>query len=216
MDAFKRFIMSTFHWIFLVSFCICFLACLYHFIRSLVLAMPRQYAKARGKILPAVAYSFTKAMSPSHKESAYLHLPTYFGGLVYHLGTFLSFFLVFLFFFNQFPSLPWSAIIAGALAISALAGLSILIKRIMKKNLRQLSNPDDYISNALVTLLHGFVALGLLRNSLVPALLVYTSVVLLYIPVGKLKHLVYFFTSRIYLAIFYGRRGVWPVREDKT
>ena len=188
---------------------------MYHFIRTLFLTMPREYAKARGKVLPAVAYSFTKAMSPSRKESAYLHLPTYFSGLAYHLGTFLSFFLVFLFFFNYYPSLPWWAIFSGVLVISALAGLSILIKRILKKDLRQLSNPDDYISNLLVTLLQGFVAFTLLKHSLVPALLVYTSIVMLYIPVGKLKHLVYFFTSRIYLAVFFGRRGVWPVKDDK-
>ncbi|HNS18011.1 MAG TPA: hypothetical protein PKH94_03235 [Bacteroidales bacterium] len=208
--------MTTFHWVFLTCTGVCFLVCLYHFVRSLFLTRPREYAKARGKVFPAVAYSFTKAMSPSRKESAYLHLPTYVSGLVYHLGTFLSLFLVFLFFFNVYPTLPWSAIFAGALSISFLAGWFILIKRIIKKELRQLSNPDDFISNALVTAFQGFVVLTLLINSLTPALLICASVLMLYIPIGKLKHVVYFFTSRVYLAIFFGRRGAWPVKEERS
>ncbi|MBP6977199.1 MAG: hypothetical protein KBB71_02655 [Lentimicrobiaceae bacterium] len=207
--------METVHWIFLISFGICIFICLYFFVRAVILTMPDEYAKARGKVFPALVYSFTNAMKPTRKESAYLHLPTYLGGLVYHLGTFLSFILLFLFFFGLYPSLPWSAIFASALGISLLAGVSILVKRIIKRELRQLSNADDYISNALVTLLHGMVAVTLLRNSLAPALLIYASVLMLYIPVGKLKHSVYFFSSRIYLALFYGRRGVWPVKESK-
>ena len=35
-----------------------------------------------------------------------------------------------------------------------------------------------------------------------------------YLPLGKLKHLVYFFAARYQLGIFYGRRGVWPARRD--
>lgn len=207
--------MKAYHWIFLIAFSICFLACVYSFVRALFLTAPREYAKAKGKVFPAVAYSFTKAMSPTRKETAYLHLPTYVSGILYHLGTFTSFLLVFLFFFDYYPPKAWSVLFAAFLALSFLAGLFILVKRIIKPGLRTLSNADDYISNLLVTTLHGFVVLTLLRNSLSPALLIYTSVLMLYIPVGKLKHIVYFFTSRIYLAIFYGKRGVWPLEKTK-
>ena len=41
---------------------------------------------ASGKERTAVAYSFTGAMSPLKKESAFLHLPTYSAGLIYHRG----------------------------------------------------------------------------------------------------------------------------------
>lgn len=207
--------MRIYQLIFLISFGICFLSCLYHFFRTLFLTRPREYAKARGKVLPAVVYSFTGAMSPAHKETAYLHLPTYVSGLVYHLGTFLSLILVFLFVFGFYPFKVWSVLFSAFLAVSFLAGLFILVKRIVKRGLRLLSNPDDYISNVLVTLLHGFVFVTLVWHPFVPVLLVWTSLLMFYIPLGKLKHMVYFFTSRIYLARFYGKRGVWPLENTE-
>jgi len=36
------------------------------------------------------------------------------------------------------------------------------------------------------------------------------ALLLLYIPVGKLRHLVYFFAARYQLGYFYGWRGSWP------
>jgi hypothetical protein len=43
-------------------------------------------------------------------------------------------------------------------------------------------------------------------------LFIYAAFLFLYIPFGKLKHTVYFFSSRIYLGKFFGKRGVWPVK----
>jgi nitrate reductase gamma subunit len=154
-------------------------------------------------------------MSPTRKETAYLHLPTYISGLIYHLGTFISLFFVFLFLFGYYPSKIWSILLSAFLALSFLAGLFILVKRTIKRSLRLLSNPDDYISNILVTLLHGFVVITLLWHSFAPVLFVCASLLMLYIPLGKLKHIVYFFTSRIYLARFYGKRGVWPLENQE-
>jgi nitrate reductase gamma subunit len=131
------------------------------------------------------------------------------------LGTFISLFFVFLFLFGYYPSKIWSILLSAFLALSFLAGLFILVKRTIKRSLRLLSNPDDYISNILVTLLHGFVVITLLWHSFAPVLFVCASLLMLYIPLGKLKHIVYFFTSRIYLARFYGKRGVWPLENQE-
>lgn len=215
MDAFNRNAMTAYQWIFLAGFIVCFLACAWHLIHTLILTFPKEYAKPRGKILPAIGYSFTKAMLPSRKETAYLHLPTYLGGLMYHIGTFLGFFLAFLFFFGYFPSETTSLFLTGILVLSFSAGLFILIKRALRKDLRGLSNADDYISNLFVTLFHGLAGAALLVHALVPFLLIFTGLLMLYIPVGKLRHVVYFFTSRIYLSVFYGRRGVWPAEKDE-
>jgi uncharacterized membrane protein YphA (DoxX/SURF4 family) len=81
----------------------------------------------------------------------------------------------------------------------------------LKKGLRELSNPDDYISNILVTAFQILMGLALAFGSkFTPCLFLAAGLLLLYIPLGKLKHLLYFFAARWQLGLFYGSRGVWP------
>jgi len=103
--------------------------------------------------------------------------------------------------------------IAGFLIISGLSGMAILIKRMTKKELRTLSNPDDYISNLLVTLVQLMTASVLLNVRLFPVYFILVSIFLLYLPLGKLKHTLYFFAARYHLGLFYGWRGVWPPKS---
>jgi hypothetical protein len=193
-----------------ISLTICLLSCLYHLLRLIQLGKPKDYSQKRGDITASITYALTGAMSPKKKESAYLHLPTYTAGLFYHLGTFLSILLFFLFLFKVVPQggLKWAII--GFLILTGLSGLAIFIKRIAKKELRALSNPDDFISNALVTLFQLVTALVLYNGYYLPVYFILVSVLLLYLPLGKLKHTIYFFAARYHLGYFYGWRGVWP------
>ena len=161
----------------------------------------------------AIRYSFTKAMSPAKKESAYLHIPTYVAGIVFHLGAFLSFTLFFVAWFYTPGSGIISLMISGFLLISVICGTGILVKRMFKKTLREISNIDDYISNILVTFLQLVSALWLLNPGLLSWYFLALSLVLLYFPLGKLKHAFYFFAARYQLGLFYGRRGVWPPKQ---
>jgi hypothetical protein len=174
------------------------------------LGKPKDYSQKKGDTNTAIAYSITGAMSPKKKESAFLHLPTYTAGLFYHFGTFLSILLFILFLFKIFPQgyLKWGII--GLLIITGVSGLGILIKRISKKELMALSNPDDFISNMLVTLFQLTTALALYNGTYLPIYFIVTSALLLYLPIGKLKHTIYFFAARYHLGFFYGWRGVWP------
>lgn len=195
----------------LVSLCICLLACGYHVYRILSLGKPRDFSEPAGDINSAVAYSFTGGMSPKKKESAYLHLPTYTAGIIYHLGTFLSIGLFFLIMLNIQPAESLGWILASLLVISGFCGLGIFIKRMIKKELKSLSNPDDYISNLLVTGFQWMTALFLIFQT--PVYFIVVSALLLYLPLGKLKHTIYFFAARYHLGFFYGRRGVWPPKN---
>jgi len=209
----------------LASLAVCLIACARHFVRLVRLGKGTDFSRPAGKIPPAVLYAFTNAMSPARKESAYLHLPTYTAGIIYHLGTFLSFILFFFILPDVLPTGWLAYLVTGFLALSTLSGFAILIKRILKKELRSLSNPDDYLSNILVTLfqLMTMTILFILTilpsyrpdvlTSFDPALLAYYlvfSVLVLYAPLSKLKHMVYFFAARFHLGYFFGRRGVWP------
>jgi len=192
----------------IISFLICLSACLYHFIKIIRLGKPNDFSEPVGNVSCAIAYSFTAGMSPKKKESAYLHLPTYTAGIIYHLGTFLSIALFFIFLADINLSLAINVVSSILLFISGCCGIGILIKRIVKKEFKLLSNPDDYISNVLVTVFQLITAYSLLYFT--PLYFVYASILLLYLPVGKLKHAIYFFAARYHLGFFYGRRGIWP------
>lgn len=202
--------MPWFKIIALVSLIVCLFIFSYHLARLIRLKKPMDYAPSSGNTRLGIQYSLTGAMNPRKKESAFLHLPTYTAGILYHLGTFLSiplFFLLLLQF--QIPSFP-ASVFAVFFLVTAACGTGILIKRIIKRELRSLSSPDDYVSNILVTLFQVFSCFILLFPSVAPGYYVVASALLLYLPAGKLKHALYFFAARYHLGLFYGWRGVWP------
>jgi hypothetical protein len=205
--------MFWYHWLAIGSLGICLITSSYHFIRLVVLGKPIDYSVPAHKIAPSIQYSFTGAMNPLKKESAWLHLPTYSAGIFYHLGTFLSIALFFLILCDI--SLPriLTFMIAMFLLFSFGCGTGVLIKRMVKKGLRDLSSPDDYISNLLVTLFQLSTGYVLVRHQLYPVYFLLSSLLLLYFPLGKLKHAIYFFAARYHLGFFYGWRGTWPPKK---
>lgn len=203
--------MEWYQWLSYGAFILCLLICAAHFFRLVRLGKPTDYAAPAGSEKGGITYSFTAGMSPKKKESAYLHLPTYLAGMIFHLGTFLSI-LIYLVLIVYAP--PAGSLLrlvpAALLSVGALCGAAILIKRVASPLLRNLSNPDDYISNVLVTLCQATLALALVRPSAGMLFWIITAVLWLWFPVGKLKHAVYFFAARYHLGLFFGRRGVWP------
>lgn len=211
---------------------ICLFVCLLHVVRLIRKGIPVDFARHNKNNGEAVLYAFTGAMSPKRKESAFLHLPTYTAGLIYHMGTFLAFFLFFFILAKVYPQGIIAVILVVFLSASSLSGIAILIKRIMKKELRLLSNPDDFISNLLVTLfqiltLIVMIVFGILQSTdnafqtsygltVLQSYYLLFTLMLLYVPVGKLRHMVYFFAARYHLGLFYGRRGVWPAGKTKN
>ena len=205
------------HWYIIVSIAAlltCLISCLYHFIRLIRLGAPGDFSQRMGNTARAVKYSFTGAMSPGKKESAFLHLPTYTAGLVYHTGTFLA---IILFFFNLAAYETGTVatyILSAVLLAGALSGTGILIKRITISKLRSLSCADDYISNILVTAFQ-YISILQLTGSIPGAVYFMTAgLLLLYVPLGKLRHLIYFFAARYQLGFFYGWRNSWPPSKN--
>ena len=217
--------MAWYQWMALAALGFCLVSCLFHFFRLIKLGKPVDYSSPAGSIAQGVKYAFTGAMDPRRKESARLHLPTYTAGLFYHTGTFLSILLFFPLIFGYMPQGWFASIISAILFMSAFSGTAILIKRMINKELRSLSNPDDFISNLLVTLfqlltllviliplLHSYrpTVLPSYSPAILPTYYLIFTLLMLYLPLGKLRHVVYFFAARYHLGNFYGRRGVWP------
>jgi hypothetical protein len=198
-------------------------ACLWHFFRLIRLGKPKDLSEKSGNLLRAEAYSYTIAMLPKQKESAYLHLPTFIAGILFHVGTFIGLFLFIVFFFVD-PALfrEWLVLaiavllVSFYLIISAVSGFTLLFKRLLLKKIRTLSTMDDYLSNFLTTLFQLATAFYLIFPD--DAAIYYyicASILLLYLPVGKLRHAVYFFAARYHLGFFYGWRNSWPPKKQK-
>jgi hypothetical protein len=205
--------MSIYHWILLTGFLIFFISFISIFINVLFIKRGNNYSKTQGNIKSGIIYSFTTGMSPFKKESAFLHLPTYIAGMIFHIGTFISFIWLTICFFNLSAGLWIRVPLACTILAASISGFAILIKRIALSKLRNLSNPEDYFSNLIVTGFQIFTLISLIRISAFPSLFIYSAFLFLYIPVSKLKHTIYFFLARFNLGIYYGRRKVWPVKK---
>ena len=197
----------------LAALFVCMASLTFHAIRFIRLGPPKDFSRQAGNTRSSSIYSFLGAMSPAKKESAYLHLPTYTAGLFYHGGTFLSITVFFslLFGVDYGGWIKW--ILITILAVSVISGSGILVKRITVKKIRSFSNLDDYLSNILVTAFQVMTLLVLVSEVFLPIYFVTVSILLLYLPLGKLKHAFYFFAARYQLGLFYGWRGIWPVRK---
>jgi hypothetical protein len=205
--------MSAERWIFIASFAVFAAAAVYYCLKVLLGPRAADPAETRGDVLRAVAYSFTGAMSPLKKESARRHVPTYILGLVFHAGVFVASAWVVVFFFGWKVPLAVATLSVPALAATSLAGVILLLKRMTRRKLRYFSTPDDYFSNILVVGFQAVALAALVDVDVIPAFMLYASAVLLYVPLGKLRHAIYFPLARVYLGLFFGKRGVWGSRK---
>jgi hypothetical protein len=168
------------------------------------------YAAPKGDPAAGVRYAFTGAMAPGAKESVREHLPSYLLGLLYHAGIFTALALLATtlggWAWPQPLRLPIQILLGGG----AMAGLGLLVKRLWLPELRGLSHPDDFVANGLATVFVALAFAGPLHAWPLKAWLLSAILLLLYVPLGKLRHCFFFFVARRHLGAFFGRRGVFP------
>ena len=168
------------------------------------------FSKAAGDPAKGVVYAFTKAMVPWAKESVRMNMLSYALGMSFHAGVFTAFGLLLTALVGlELP--PVLVLLARVLTVcGAAGGFSLLVKRAVKPELRGLSCPDDYLSNLLCTL---FIVLALgwtFDPSLAGVWMGEAALLLVYLPLGKIRHCCFFFTTRYHLGAFFGRRGTFP------
>jgi hypothetical protein len=161
-----------------------------------------------------VLYAFTLGMAPWAKESARLHWVAYIRGIIIHAGIFVAAaFLI---------ATPWLALIAWPLrmslatlfALGAFLGLAGFWIRLEDHTMRLLSTPDDYFSLALVTLFLASAAVAAIGPDFLPLFWAVSGVTLAYAPFGKIKHFIFFFYERVFVGLFFGRRGTLEWKHD--
>lgn len=215
--------MSIMQYLAIVAAVYCVVSLFVHFVRIVRLGAPKDKSEPSGSVKKGVVYANTRAMMPTEKESAYLHLPSYAVGMLFHIGLFCSllFFLLSFFpFFNSWIGVScWRLVLAIPPAMATVCGLILFFRRLLSKELKVLSMPDDFISTGLVTLFllmtTFYLSLSTCCGSITILYYISSILLFLYMPLGKLRHAVYYFAARYHLGFFYGWRNVWPNHEKK-
>jgi hypothetical protein len=163
---------------------------------------------AKGSDMLGVLYAFTLGMLPWKKESARLHWLVYLRGISFHVGIFAGILALILSIFNVSSPGIVGLVLSIFMWLGVFSGAASIVLRAADPKLRGISNPDDYISPALISL---FLVLGALHvTGSLGTLYFYlaTSVLCLYLPWSKVRHCVYFFFSRGKIGSMMGHRGL--------
>jgi hypothetical protein len=168
----------------------------------------RDLARERGSALRGVLFAFTLGMAPWEKESTRIHWIAYLRGIFFHVGIFTAFGVLFASpWLSRLPTLVvWLA--AALTAIGGLFGFAGIFMRLAGPNERALSLPDDYASVFLTSLFEALAAVILIWPAILPAFYVIAGALAAYIPLSKIRHCVYFFFSKFFFGLGFGRRGV--------
>ncbi len=200
--------LSVTRWVALAGLVVCVAGLALRWRRSMRRVMPRDLAPARGSARSGVVYSFSAGMMPWAKESTRHHWAAYLRGIGFHVGIFIG-----------LPLLvigPWWTLapetvrfgVAAALGVSALLALAGVAMRAGERILRELSTADDYVALVLVSVFLALEAAGVASAAWMPAMYLAAGVMLAYIPLGKIRHCLYFFFARMFFGQFVGRRAV--------
>ena len=156
-------------------------------------------------------YAFTQGMAPWAKESVMLNLPSYGAGMAFHAGVLTAFGLLAAALAGPGPA---ASSCSGARVLTlagAAGGLGLLVKRLCTPSCGDCPARTTMLSNLLSSLfaLLAFV-LDLQRRVRRDSGWPRPSLLLVYAPLGKIRHCLFFFTTRYHLGAFFGRRGTFP------
>ena len=170
----------------------------------------REFSRQAGSPAQGIWYIFTVAMLPAHKETARLHAAEFALGVVTHIGIGLSLIVVVLLlcepaWIDQALSLTWMP-----LRVALAAGICLLLRRVLARDLRSISVPDDYLAIAATCGLLAVCAAAGTYAAGPTVALIYAGLLFVYLPLGKLRHVVFFFIARGDLGRRLGYRGVYP------
>ncbi len=174
------------------------------------LPRPKDRATPKGSVSSGVAYAYTLGMLPWAKESTRRHWIAYLRGVGFHVMIFLSLALLIVSpWFTQLP-IGLRTFLALFTALGAIFGLAGLVMRFVEHNLKALSTLDDIFAVALVSLFMFTATIALLNTTWTWLFWLVSSVMLVYMPLGKIRHCIYYAYSRLFFGKAIGSRGVLP------
>lgn len=172
--------------------------------------IPTDKSPIKGNISHGITYAFTQGMMPWAKESTRIHMIAYLRGIGFHIGIFTAIGAVIVSpFWGYLPPIL-SFLLFWVLGLGALLGAAGGITRLAEHNLRGLSLPDDHFAVWLTTLFITVTGFAVLNDAFIIPMYIISAVTFVYVPLGKIRHCLYFFFSRTFFGKFFGRRAVFP------
>lgn len=170
------------------------------------------YSNRAGNVTQGIIYNFTWAMLPSHKETIRHHPVKFTIGVLMHISIFATIAQVLVLLIA--PNIPpFNSFAYGFfVGIGAVCGTYLFLRRVFSHDLHTMSSPDDYIA---VVMTLAFIILGIAQDFGIittGAFLIYSAVLFFYLPIGKLKHALFFFVARADYGARLGYRGTYPAK----
>lgn len=177
----------------------------------------KEYGKRSGSPVKGMLHNFTIAMLPWHKETIKHHPVSFAVGVLMHLGVALAFADAVVVLIQPTAGLIGVAPGARLLVVcSLMSGAYLFVRRFSSRDLRVMSAAEDYVA-VLATC--GLLALALLHSVDVQyrlVFLIYFALFVAFLPLGKLRHGMFFFLARGDYGRRLGYRGVYPPAKGRT
>lgn len=180
----------------------------YHYYKTKQLKSISDLSLPKGSHKAGIIYAFTIGMLPWVKESTRKHWIAYIRGVIFHIGIFTGIAVLILKLLKVEINTSLIKIFATIIGIGAIMGFAGIVLRITEKNLREISTFDDFVSVFLVSLFLTSITLALLEVKFELLMYLISFFTLIYAPLGKIKHCLYFFFSRFFFGIHIGHRGI--------
>ncbi len=172
--------------------------------------LPADRSPIKGNLSHGITYAFSTGMMPWAKESTRIHMLAYLRGIGFHVGVFAAIGAVLLSPFWGWLPLLLRQLMFWVLLLGAILGAAGGVMRIVERNLRGLSLPDDHFAVWLTTLFILMTGLALVNKAFTIPMYLLSAATFVYVPLGKIRHCLYFFFSRLFFGRFFGRRAVFP------
>lgn len=167
-------------------------------------------ASPKGKDFPAIFWAYVSFFMPWSMESTKKKWYQYVEFSFFHLGILTSIILSFVISYtpkilDTFLLPVFTVILVGAL----IAALIRFVRRMAVPNMNIISTPDDYLSLIMSVLFIGFAIPAMYGLGItVPIFFLVTFVFLIYAPISKIHHYIYFPFTLYYLGKFSGSRNI--------
>jgi hypothetical protein len=180
------------------------------------LPVPREVSPRKGSGGAGVLRSYGAMFMPWSMESSKQHFWRWLEFAAYHVGAFFAILNTFTTpFAPAIMTAPVRIVFAILIMPAMLAGITKLIRRVSRPEMRLISTPDDYFSLVSVELYFVSSVLALLINDSLWRTIYFfiTAGFLFYVPFSKISHYIYFFFAGVITGRRYGWRGVRPQPE---
>ena len=176
-------------------------------------AAPKESTPSRGDHGQGIRYCMMNIAMPWTLDSYKKHPLRYLEFVIFHIGITLTITATVI--IPYWPQLMTPAVVAFCkimIAGALIAGISRLIKRIVKPEIRIISSPDDYFSIILLNLYLLSAYFGVANNNMWTTIAFFgmTTFFLIYVPFSKISHYLYYPFNKFFVGRHLGHRGVYP------